>query len=75
MPDNTEKSAPHLSDRIQVPLIGNKELVGDKEVAFIAALSDLTVYINKNGTITYNFLTEGKRAIRLMRYSPHRRLR
>ena len=59
--DNAEKTEmSERSQRIQVAFVENKGVIEDKEVAFFAALSHATVYIYKNGTLTYNFLPEGE---------------
>lgn len=58
--DITEISNTKRSDRIQIPFIGNNGIVEDNEVAFVAYVSDVTVYVKKEGTLTYIFSSGGK---------------
>jgi hypothetical protein len=55
-----EPGVSHLPDRIQTTFVENKGQVADNEIAFFANFLDGTVFVKKNGILSYDFLPDEK---------------
>ena len=60
-PDDVKKAKLlHKAYRIQIPFIENRGQVENSDVSFYAKTFGGTLFVEKNGTLTYSFLSEDK---------------
>lgn len=53
-----EPEVSHMSDRIQTTFIENTGQAADSEIAFFANFLNVTVFVKKNGILSYDFLPD-----------------
>ena len=61
--DNQKSKILKKTSRIQIPFIENKGQIVNKDVSFYAKTLGGTLFVEKNGTLTYSLLLENKGSI------------